>query len=249
MPGALTRWDPYAELADLRSRFDRMFGDLRAEREWMPSIDVERSEGNLIMRADVPGIKPEELKIEVEDDVLTVSGSHEETSEEKKKDYVRRERRYGAFSRSLSLPAGVDAAGLTGARHVTDRTDRSARAWWPAGSAQRAGGDAGDPRPASDRPPGAASERTRAARSYARLDKRRGVNMAFQVGDRVVAESESTSRRPRAGVVEEVMRGEPSPRYRIRWEDGRESIYTPASGALRLHRRGGRSAPRARKGS
>jgi HSP20 family protein len=113
MPGVLTRWDPYAELADLRSRFDRMFGDLRAEREWMPSIDVERSEGNLIMRADVPGIKPEELKIEVEDDVLTVSGSHEETSEEKKKDYVRRERRYGAFSRSLSLPAGVDAAGIT----------------------------------------------------------------------------------------------------------------------------------------
>jgi hypothetical protein len=57
--------------------------------------------------------------------------------------------------------------------------------------------------------------------------------MAFEVGKRVVAESESTSRRPRCGVVEEVLRGDPSPRYRIRWDDGHESIYTPASGALR----------------
>jgi len=56
--------------------------------------------------------------------------------------------------------------------------------------------------------------------------------MAFAVGKRVVAESESTDRRPRSGVVEEVLRGDPSPRYRIRWDDGHESIYTPASGAL-----------------
>ena len=58
--------------------------------------------------------------------------------------------------------------------------------------------------------------------------------MAFAVGKRVVTESESTDRRPRSGVVEEVLRGDPSPRYRIRWDDGHESIYTPASGALRV---------------
>jgi hypothetical protein len=57
--------------------------------------------------------------------------------------------------------------------------------------------------------------------------------MVFEVGKRVIAESESTSRRPRGGVVEEVLRGDPSPRYRISWDDGHESIYTPASGALR----------------
>jgi len=57
--------------------------------------------------------------------------------------------------------------------------------------------------------------------------------MAFAVGKRVVAESESIARRPRSGVVEQVLRGDPSPRYRIRWDDGHESIYTPASGALR----------------
>jgi hypothetical protein len=61
--------------------------------------------------------------------------------------------------------------------------------------------------------------------------------MAFKVGRRVVAESESIDRRPRSGVVEEVLRGDPSPRYRIRWDDGHESIYTPAGGALRAEQR------------
>lgn len=61
--------------------------------------------------------------------------------------------------------------------------------------------------------------------------------MAFEVGNRVLAEAESTSRQPRPGVVQEVLRGDPSPRYRIRWDDGHESIYTPAGGALRAERR------------
>jgi hypothetical protein len=67
--------------------------------------------------------------------------------------------------------------------------------------------------------------------------------------ERVVAESESTDRRPRCGVVKEVLRGDPSPRYRIRWDDGHESIYTPASGALRAEQRAKRQrqvAPRKR---
>ncbi len=73
--------------------------------------------------------------------------------------------------------------------------------------------------------------------------------MAFEVRERVVAESESTDRRPRPGVIEEVLRGDPSPRYRIHWDDGHESIYTPASGALRAeqrHNRPGKGAPRKR---
>jgi hypothetical protein len=59
--------------------------------------------------------------------------------------------------------------------------------------------------------------------------------MTFQVGDRVVAESESTERQPRAGVVREVLREQPA-RYRIEWDDGHESIYTPAAGALHAER-------------
>ena len=57
--------------------------------------------------------------------------------------------------------------------------------------------------------------------------------MGFKSGDRVQVESESTDRPPRTGVVEEVVHGTADPRYRIRWDDGHESIYTPAAGALK----------------
>jgi len=119
MPGALTRWDPFAELADLRTRFDRMFDELAGgrERAWTPAIDIVRDNGNLVLRADIPGIKPEEVKIEIEDDVLTVSGEHEERKKEKDKDFVRRERRYGSFSRSMALPAGVEAKKIEAKTH------------------------------------------------------------------------------------------------------------------------------------
>jgi HSP20 family protein len=111
MPGVITRWEPFAELAELRSRFDRTLGELAdsGEPAWRPAIDVVRENGSLVVRADVPGMKPEEVKVEVEDDILTVSGQHEEEKEEKNKEYLRRERRYGSFRRSMALPAGVDA--------------------------------------------------------------------------------------------------------------------------------------------
>jgi hypothetical protein len=60
--------------------------------------------------------------------------------------------------------------------------------------------------------------------------------MTFQVGDRVVVEAQSTERRPRAGTVREVVRAEPTPRYRIDWDDGHSSTYTPAAGALHAER-------------
>jgi HSP20 family protein len=96
-----------------------MFDELTSgrERAWTPAIDVMRDDGNLVVRADIPGIKPEEVKIEVGDDILTVSGEHEESKEENDKHYVRRERRYGSFSRSMSLPAGVDAKKIKAKTH------------------------------------------------------------------------------------------------------------------------------------
>lgn len=119
MPGALTRWEPFTELGELRSRLDRIFGEIGAggERAWAPAIDVVRDDGNIVVRADLPGIKAEEVKIEVEDDILTVSGEHEEKTEEKNKHYLRRERRYGSFSRSMALPAGVDPKAIEANTH------------------------------------------------------------------------------------------------------------------------------------
>jgi HSP20 family protein len=108
MPSTLTRWDPFAELAELRSRFERLFDDAEHRGMWTPAIDLVRENGHLVVRADVPGIKPEEIEIEVEDGMLTLSGKHEESTEETDERYVRRERRYGAFSRRLPLPEGVD---------------------------------------------------------------------------------------------------------------------------------------------
>jgi HSP20 family protein len=118
MAGTLTRWDPFAELSELRTRFDRMFDQIDGrERVWTPAIDVVRDNGNLVVHADLPGIKPGEVKIEVEDDILTISGEHEEHKEEKDKHYMRRERRYGSFSRSMALPPGVDAKKIKAKTH------------------------------------------------------------------------------------------------------------------------------------
>ena len=119
MAGTLTRWEPFAELGELRSRFDRIFSELLDghERAWTPAIDVVREDGHLVLRADLPGINPEEVKIDVEDDILTVSGEHREGKEQKDKNYVRRERRYGSFSRSMALPPGVDAKKIKAKTH------------------------------------------------------------------------------------------------------------------------------------
>ena len=119
MPGTLTRWDPFAELGELRTRFDRMFDEWLdgRERAWTPAIDVVRENGHLVVRADIPGIKPEEVKIEVEDDILTIFGEHTESVEEKDENYVRRERRYGSFSRSMALPVGTNAKQIKAKTH------------------------------------------------------------------------------------------------------------------------------------
>ncbi|MGO9495239.1 MAG: Hsp20/alpha crystallin family protein [Solirubrobacteraceae bacterium] len=119
MSGTLTRWDPFTELGELRSRFDRLFDERLdgRERALTPAIDVVREGGQLVVRADLPGIKPEEVKIEVEDDILTISGEHTESAEEKDENYVRRERRYGSFSRSMALPVGINAKQIKAKTH------------------------------------------------------------------------------------------------------------------------------------
>ena len=119
MAGALTRWDPFAELAEMRTRFDRLLHEFAegGEHGWTPSIDVFRDDGQLIVRADVPGIKPDEIAIEVDNGMLSLSGEHEEAEEKTDKHFVRRERRYGAFSRRMPLPEGVDPNKIKATTH------------------------------------------------------------------------------------------------------------------------------------
>jgi HSP20 family protein len=111
MATTMTRWRPFTELEDLRRRLERTFDEVGdgTSRRWSLDIDLIDRDDHYVLRANVPGLELDEVKLEVEDDVLTVSGEHEETSEEKKDDYVRRERRFGSFSRSIALPKGVTA--------------------------------------------------------------------------------------------------------------------------------------------
>jgi HSP20 family protein len=104
MESTITRRHPIADLSELLDQALTRFGDGSG---WNPRIDVVKKEGELVLRADLPGVKPDQIKVEVEDGVLTVSGEHEEKTEEKKERYLRRERRYGSFSRSMALPEGV----------------------------------------------------------------------------------------------------------------------------------------------
>lgn len=106
MPSPLPPPVPFSELDErVDNALDRWFSGPRG---WLPAIDIVRRDGELVIRADVPGMEPDDVKIEVDDGLLTISGEREESDEEEDGKYLRRERRYGPFSRSMTLPAGVD---------------------------------------------------------------------------------------------------------------------------------------------
>jgi HSP20 family protein len=112
----IVRWDPFT---DLRSTMDRLF-DEGFSRPWrlLPNegaaetgfpVEVSETESELEIKAALPGVRPEDVDITVTNDVLTIKAEHRAETEDKKRDYYRREVRYGAFHRSMSLPVSVDA--------------------------------------------------------------------------------------------------------------------------------------------
>jgi HSP20 family protein len=78
------------------------------QHEWVPSVDVFRKDGDLIVRAELPGVKPEDVDITVHEGVLTISGEREAEQEEERAEYYVREVRHGSFRRSMALPEDVD---------------------------------------------------------------------------------------------------------------------------------------------
>ena len=109
----------YDPVSEMNRMFDEMLGGGLARRqggqqqraevtEWAPAIDVVAKDGDLVLRAELPGIKQEDVDITLHDNVLTVSGERKAEQEEERGGYYVRERRYGSFSRSLTLPQGVD---------------------------------------------------------------------------------------------------------------------------------------------
>jgi len=115
---ALVRWEPVREISSIQSEMNRLFnsffdtpttGNGGAPRRWLPAMDVVETDDHFVLTADLPGLGEEDVNIEIEENVLTVSGERKAEHEDKREGFVRVERSYGSFRRSLTLPEGVDA--------------------------------------------------------------------------------------------------------------------------------------------
>lgn len=109
----LMRWDPYREVAGLQDRFNRAYG--RTEREdevglaaWAPPVDIAEEKDKIVITAELPGFKENEIEIQTENGMLTLRGERKFEKESEGKNFHRVERSYGQFVRTFSLPNNVD---------------------------------------------------------------------------------------------------------------------------------------------
>jgi HSP20 family protein len=109
------RMNPFSLMRRMTEEMDRVFGDGGITRErsaealWTPAIEVSEANGNYVVRAELPGLKPEDVKLEIEDDALVLQGERKEEREEDEGGVHRTEIRYGRFYRSIPLPDGANA--------------------------------------------------------------------------------------------------------------------------------------------
>lgn len=110
----LTRWDPVRDLEFLSNRLNQVFGPPAARGEepvfadWTPSLDVEETDTEYLVKADLPEMKKDDVKVGIQDGVLSLEGERKQEKEEKTKKYHRIERSYGTFARRLAVPSDVD---------------------------------------------------------------------------------------------------------------------------------------------
>jgi HSP20 family protein len=118
----IVRWEPLRELSSLQTEMNRLFnaafdtpsgGGGGGMRRWTPAMDLLEIDEAFVLRADLPGLGEEDVNIELEDNVLTLSGERKAEHEDKREGFYRLERASGSFSRSLTLPKGVDADAVT----------------------------------------------------------------------------------------------------------------------------------------
>ncbi len=112
----LMTWDPFREITTMREDMERFFDSMvgrypqdRAEALWAPAVDVEETNDAIVVRAEVPGMKKEEIKVTVAEDTVTISGERRHEAEQKGKTFHRIERAYGSFKRSIVLPVSVES--------------------------------------------------------------------------------------------------------------------------------------------
>jgi HSP20 family protein len=121
---ALVRWEPVRELTSIQNEMNRLFntffdapsgggnGGSTPLRRWIPAMDLVETDEHFVLKADLPGLTEADVNVEVEDNVLTVSGERNAEHEDKREGYVRVERAFGSFRRSLTLPEGIDPDGV-----------------------------------------------------------------------------------------------------------------------------------------
>ena len=113
----MIRWQPFRELMSLREAMDRLFEDsfVHPSRSWPElggvqlAIDMYQTDEDVVVKASLPGLKPDEVDISVTGDTVTIKGEHKEEKEVKQEDYLYKERRYGAINRSVTIPVQVQA--------------------------------------------------------------------------------------------------------------------------------------------
>jgi HSP20 family protein len=119
---ALIRWEPAREINSLQQEMNRLFSSFfdttataqpTGVRRWIPAMDVVETDDHFVLRADLPGMSEQDVDLSLEDNVLTVSGERKVEHEERREGYYRVERASGSFSRSLTLPEGVDGDAIT----------------------------------------------------------------------------------------------------------------------------------------
>src|ERR671914_2784134 len=111
----LRRWEPFRELRQMQENMDRLWrsfssgGDGQDVENWAVPLDVVQEGENIVVKASVPGVSPEDIDVSIENDVLTIKGQTKEEQEHQEGNYLMRERRSGSFYRALRLPDTVDS--------------------------------------------------------------------------------------------------------------------------------------------
>jgi len=111
---ALVRWNPIGTLAGMEvDRLNRMFADFHTEafnQAWVPAVDIYETDSHeVVIKAELPDVKKEDIGVTVENNVLTLTGERKQEQSTKREQFQRIERRFGSFSRSFTLPTSVDA--------------------------------------------------------------------------------------------------------------------------------------------
>ncbi len=115
---ALVRWRPLRDFLDIRDEIDRIFdtflptrfeAEYPAATTWVPRVDIAETDNEVVVTTELPGVDRKDVKLSIEDNVLTISGEKKQEKETKDKNYHCVERRYGAFRRSFTLPARIQA--------------------------------------------------------------------------------------------------------------------------------------------